>query len=162
MSASILYISLAIGLFLLSYLTKRRFGVLGLGLAAGALISEHWTAILTPFLEQQGVDLVAPPLAAVVAIALTLTPAVLLLIGGPAYGKVIGRIVGSLLFTFLALAFIVPNVGATLEFDQVSTAIFGIVEDYNPLIIVVGLTVAVIDVFLSKSPKKHKAKKSEH
>lgn len=162
MSASIVYISLAVGLFLLSYLMKRRFGVLGLGLAAGALISEHWTSIVTPFLEQQGVDLIAPPLATVVAIVLTLAPAIILLISGPTYGKGVGRIVGSLLFTFLALAFIVPNVGDTLEFDQASTAIYSTIEDYSPLIVVVGLAAAVIDVLFSKSPKKHKTKKSDH
>lgn len=162
MSASIVYIILAMSLFLLSYLTKRRFGVLGLGLAAGALISEHWTSILTPFLEQQGVDLVAPLLSVIVAIVLTLAPVIVLLIGGPAYNKRLGRLIGSVLFMILALTFIMPSIGETLVFDEFSTAAFRIIEEYSPFIIVVGLTIAVIDMFLSKSPKKHKPKKSEH
>lgn len=162
MSASIVFLVVLIGTFLLSYLTKRRFGVLGLALAAGALISEHWAGILTPFLQQQGVILVAPPLSIVVAIALTLLPAVILLFSGPAYGKALQRILGSLLFTMLAFTFVAPAIGSALEFDEFSRAMYGVVEDYRPLIIVGGLTIAIIDVFLTRSPKKHKAKKSEH
>src|SRR5690554_4880900 len=114
MSASIVFLVVLIGTFLLSYLTKRRFGVLGLALAAGALISEHWAGILTPFLQQQGVVLVAPPLSIVVAIALTLLPTVILLFSGPAYGKALQRILGSLLFTILAFTFVAPAIGSAL------------------------------------------------
>lgn len=162
MSATIVFIVILIGTFLLSYLTKRRFGVLGLALAAGALISEHWAGILTPFLQQQGVLLVAPPLSMVVAIVLTLLPAVVLLFSGPSYNKGIQRILGSALFALLAFTFVAPAIGSALEFDELSKTMYGAIEDYRPFIIVSGLTIAVIDVFLTRSPKTHKAKKSEH
>lgn len=162
MNATIVFISLLIGLFVLSYFMKRRFGVLGLALAAGALISEHWTGVVTPFLQQQGITLMSPPLAVVVAIILTLLPAVVLLFSGPSYNRGIERIFGSLLFTLLAFAFLMPQIGTQLEFDGISESLFNIVTDYRPLIIVGGLTIAVVDVFLTRSPKKHKAKKSEH
>lgn len=162
MSASFVFFILLSGLFLLSYLLKRHFGVLGLALAAGALISEQWTGMVTPFLEGQGIESVSPPLAVIVAIVLTLLPAVVLLFSGPSYNKGFERIIGSLLFTVLAFAFLAPQIGPELVFDNMALTVYGIVQDYRPLIIVGGLTIAVVDVFITRSPKKHKAKKGEH
>ena len=43
-----------VALFALAFFTKRRFGVLGLALAAGAMLSELWAAELTPFVQKAG------------------------------------------------------------------------------------------------------------
>lgn len=162
MSASFIFFLLIAGTFLLAYFSKRRFGVLGLALAAGALISEQWAGTVTPFLETQGLQMVAPPLGVSVAIALTLLPAIVLLLSGPSYNKGFERIIGAVLFTVLAFAFVAPQIGPELVFDNIGLVLYDTMQDYRPLIIVVGLTVAVVDVFLTRSPKKPRNKKGEH
>ena len=74
-------------LFALAFFMKRRFGVLGLALTAGSLLSMYWTDAVQAFLEQQGITSVAPPLSGVVAISLALLPAILLLFSGPTYSN---------------------------------------------------------------------------
>ena len=101
----ILLIILVVGLFLLSFLTKRRFGVLGLALCAGMLLSTSWTNVLTPIVAEQGITLLSPPLQSVVAATLILLPPIVLLFSGPTYNKMAGRIVGSIAFTLLALVY---------------------------------------------------------
>jgi hypothetical protein len=149
-------------LFLLSFLTKRRFGVLGLALAAGALLSTNWTSTLTPFIEQQGVTLVAPPLPVVVQSILIIGPPLILLAGGPTYNKMAWRIVGSLGFALLALAFLLDSLGVALNLDGAGLAAYRVLHQYQSLIIVVGLLGALLDVFFTRKPKGHEGRKSVH
>ena len=44
--ALVIILGIAVVLFILAFLTKRRFGVLGLGLAAGVVLSQLWAVTL--------------------------------------------------------------------------------------------------------------------
>jgi hypothetical protein len=157
---SLVVVGLLFGLlFLLSFLTKRRFGVLGLALAAGSLLGAHWTGTLTPFLEQQGVTLVVPPLSTVVNAALVLAPPLILLAGGPTYNKMFWRIVGSLGFAALAVTFLLDSIGGALQLDGTGLVMYKVWRSYDSLIIVLGLVAALVDIIFTRKNKSKKDKK---
>ncbi len=144
-------LGLALALFSLAFFTKRRFGVLGLSLAAGALLSTNWTGTLTPFIEQQGVSLVVPPLSTVVAAALILAPPLLLLLGGPTYGALWPRLLGSLAFALLAMAFLRVVLGEALNLDGPGEQAYTLLKNYQSTIIVVGLVGAIVDIMFTRN-----------
>lgn len=158
MQAIVVFVMLALGLFALAFLTKRRFGVLGLALCAGALLSASWADTLTPLLQQQGITLLSPPLASVVAALLILLPPVILLLGGPAYTKLPGRIVGALLFTLLATVFLLGPLGAALVFDTASLGVYAALGKWSNAITATCIIAALVDTVLARSPglSKHK------
>jgi len=136
-------------LFLIPFATNRRFGVLGLALTAGSLLSTNWTGTVTPFIEQHGVVMVAPPLAIVVSTALVLLPSMLLLLSGPSYSVAWQRILGSLAFALLAFAFLVDGFESALRLDTFGMQIVDFVATYSSLIIVSGITAALADIVLT-------------
>ena len=136
-------------LFLMPFATNRRFGILGLGLAAGSLLSTNWTGTVTPFIEQQGVVLVAPPLAIVVATALVLLPPTALLFSGPVYSAMWQRIAGSLAFALLGAAFLVDHLLLALQLDGLGQDFLVFIDTYSSIIIVVGIIAALADIILT-------------
>lgn len=156
MPAVIFVAGIGVALFTLAFLTKRRFGVLGLALAAGVLISSNWAALLTPFLEDQGLSVQFIPFSVFVQSTLILIPPLLLLIGGPTYEKTWGRLLGSLLFAVLAVIFLLQPLGDSLRLDGVSLEVYQWVSSKQNIIVVIGLILAVIDLLFARS--KHKGK----
>jgi len=140
-------------LFFIAFLTKRRFGVLGLALAAGAMLSSLWVADLTPVVAQVGLVLVKPPLESVVATALTLLPAILLLTSGPAYHSGMQRFFGAFLFALLAITLLLEPLGSALVIDGIGKDIYDVLGTYHVTIVTVCLVVAIIDVIITKAPK---------
>lgn len=145
-------------LFLMPFAANRRFGVLGLALAAGSLLSSNWTGTLTPFIEQQGVVIVAPPLGIIVATGLILAPAATLLFSGPSYHAMWQRIVGSLAFTLLALAFLVDPLKLALQLEGPGLGFISTVDKYASIVIVAGIIGAVVDILFTG---RHKGKKEK-
>jgi hypothetical protein len=160
MPALFFVIGFAVILFLVSFLTKRRYGILAMALGTGYLISTNWAGTVTPFIEQQGVVLVAPPLSMVVATVLTLLPPILLLFSGPKYSDMISRVIASAAFAVLALAFLIVPLTSGLVLEGQTQGIFSFIAQWQSTIIVVGLIAAVLDIMLYKPPKdKDKGKK---
>lgn len=145
-------------LFLMPFATNRRYGILGLGLAAGSLLSTNWTGTVTPFIEQQGVVLVAPPLAIVVATALVLLPPTALLFSGSSYSAMWQRILGSLAFALLGVAFLVDHLSLALQLDGWGAAFLDFVDIYSSIIIVAGIIAALADIILTSRRKGKKEK----
>src|SRR5438045_8297956 len=114
MASFVLFLILLIVLFCFSFFTKRRFGVLGLGLTAGALLSSNWSDSLTPFLVNQGINIVSPPMSALVQTGLIVLPPFLLFLNGPSYTKMWQRLLGSALFTLLAFTFLLKPIGVAV------------------------------------------------
>jgi hypothetical protein len=156
MISFVLFLGLLVILFCFSFFTKRRYGVLGLGLAAGALLGANWTDSLTPFLVSQGINIVTPPLSALVQTALVILPPFLLFMNGPSYTKMWSRLLGSALFTLLAFTFLVKPIGAAVFLDGVGLQIWEFFHKYASIFIVIGIVAAIADVLLSP---KHKPKK---
>lgn len=143
-------------LFITVYVTKRRVGVLGLGLAAGAILSNLWVGNLTPLVAQAGIEIVRPPLSSVVATVVTLLPALILLFGGPGYKATWQRIVGSLVFGMLAIVLLLEPLGAALVVDEAGKPLFEFLQRNQNILITAGLGFAIIDLLLTRSPKGHK------
>lgn len=150
-------------LFAVSYITKRRFGVLGLALSAGALLSLHWAAMLTPFLEARGVVLAVPPLSSLVQIGLILAPPLILLFSGSTYTKKLPRFIGALAFAGLALVYISDILAGILVLEQAGAALYQFLHDNKSALVVAGVIGAIIDILLTRKQKAHKdGKKAGH
>jgi len=79
MNVAIVFVVVLLLLFGLAYFTKRRFGVLGLALAAGSMLSELWAAQLTPLVADAGLVVQNPPLITIVSVVLVRLTALLVL-----------------------------------------------------------------------------------
>jgi len=144
-------------LFVLAYWTRRRFGVLGLALCAGYLLSSMWTEQVTPYVQKAGLVLVAPPLNSVVAALLILLPAVLLLFSGPTYSKKPQQIIGAAFFALLASAFLLAPLGNSMSLDNMGAFYYNLLADNKTIVITVAIAYALFDILTLKTPK-HKEK----
>jgi len=146
-------------LFALAFLTKRRFGVLGLALAAGAMLSNLWAETLTPVIEDAGVIVNIPPLATLVAVALVLLPSVILLFSGPSYHSLLMRVVGAFSYAALALALLLEPLGSALVLQGSSATVYQFFVDNRVYILTAGLIFALLDILSTRTGKHHKSRK---
>lgn len=157
MNVVIIFLIVVVALFVVAFATKRRFGVLGLALAAGAMLSSLWSEKLTPLVEQTGVvSIVLPPLESLVAAALVLLPAVLLFFSGPTYKNIGHRVMGSFAFAILALALLLEPLGSALVLQDIGKQIYDFFVENRVYIVTVGLVFALFDILATKTPKHHK------
>ncbi|MCA9334697.1 hypothetical protein KC953_00965 [Candidatus Saccharibacteria bacterium] len=147
MSIVVVVLCIIAVLFIGTYITRRRFGVLGLALCAGYLLSSMWTADVTPWVQGAGIELLAPPLASVVAATLVLLPAVLLLLfGGPTYNGTFFRLIGAAAFALLATSFLLEPLGNSLSLDDTGMSIYRILVDNKSFIITATIGYALYDI----------------
>jgi hypothetical protein len=160
MNALIVFVILLVALFAVVYIPKRRFGVLGLALCAGSLLSASWTSTLTPWVASQGVSVVAPPLSSIVAALLILLPPALLVFSGPTYSSSLQRLVGSIAFAALALVFLLQPLGSALVLDSFGAQAYNVLRGSSNVITVAGIALALVDIWMTRTP--HHGKKSSH
>lgn len=153
MTFVIIFLLLIATLFCIAFFTKRRFGVLGLALAAGSILSTLWVGDLTPIIAQAGFVLVRPPLESVVAAMLTLLPAMLLLTSGPSYHAARQQMMGALFFALLATVLLLDSLSSALIIEGLGKQVFDFLMTYQVAIITVCLMIAVMDLLLAKTPK---------
>lgn len=146
-------------LFALAYFTKRRFGVLGLALAAGSMLSELWAAQLTPFVRDAGLIVQNPPLITIVSVVLVLLPAVFLLFSGPSYHDTFKRVIGALLFAALAFALLIEPLGSALVLQAEGRVLYEFFTDNRVYIVTAGLVIAVFDLLGTHTSRAHKPAK---
>lgn len=156
MSFVVIFLIIMALLFATVFFTRRRFGVLGLGLAAGAMLSVLWVGDLTPIIANAGIILVKPPLESVVSAGLILLPALLLLSGGPTYKTMFQRVIGAVAFAVLAIALLLEPLGSALVIDDVGKPVYDFFTQNRVAIITVGLVLAVLDLLVTKTPKHFK------
>ena len=162
MNAILFFLIIFAVLFVICFLMRRKFGVLGLALAAGVIISQSWAEKLTPLIQDQGIDSMAPPLLVIVQAALVIAPAAILLFSGPTYSQKIPRIIGSLLFALLASTFLLSILGGFMQFDEVSLPIYEAFTQNQQIIIVTCLIIAIVDVLMTQTPRKKRGRKASH
>lgn len=158
MSVAIVLAIVTAILFAIVFFTKRRFGLLGMALAVGSILSNLWSQDLTPIIRQAGLEIVSPPLASVVAAALVLLPAAILLFSSPANKKFIHRILDAAAFAVLAVAFLLPVLGDALILEAEGLEVYNFFTEYRAWVITAGLVYAVVDVLLAKHKKEDKLK----
>ena len=146
MNVAIVFVVVLLLLFGLAYFTKRRFGVLGLALAAGSMLSELWAAQLTPLVADAGLVVQNPPLITIVSVVLVLLPALLLLFSGPSYHDKPMEILGAIMFAALAFALLVEPLGSALVLQDQGKLVYDFFAENRVYIVTAGLIVAVIDL----------------
>lgn len=156
----LILLAVVLALFVGAFLSKRRFGVLGLGLAAGAIISPIWGDTAGFVVSSTGVVNEGPLVNAIALSLLILLPAVLFMFHGYTYRHIFGRIIGSLLFTLLAVAFLAGPIAATLLLTGPVGNVYNWVVSNHELIVSVGVALAVADFLISKTA--HKSDKKHH
>lgn len=152
----------AVVLFGLAFVSKRRFGLLGLALTAGATLSTIWSYDAGLIVSSLGVLPEGVITQAVTQSLVVLLPAVLLLFHGYAYKTVVSRSIGSLLFTVLALAFLVEPLSYALPLDGAGGQVYSAIRTYKDLIISVGVILAVTDLFFTKPAHLAEKGKKKH
>ena len=150
MNVVIIFSLIAILLFAAAYVARRRFGLLGLALAAGATLSTIWSFDAGLVVGSLGLFPSGPLTTAVTLAIIVLLPAVVLLFHGYTYKTYVGRAVGAFLFTLLALAFLVEPLGFALPLDGTGADVYKWLAQYKEVIISAGVVFAVIDLFLTK------------
>ena len=140
----------ALLLFAGAFISKRRFGLLGLARTAGATISTIWEYTAGLMVSSTGLVPNGPITQAAVQSLIVLLPAILLLFHGYSYKNIVSRIIGSLLFAVLALAFLVEPIGNALPLEGLGADIYRQIVNYKDVIISVGVVIAVIDLFFTK------------
>ncbi|MEI7917770.1 MAG: hypothetical protein WCH58_00075 [Candidatus Saccharibacteria bacterium] len=159
MDVILIFIALAVALFAASFIHKRRFGLLGLALSAGSLLSVIWGYNAGLIASGLGAPSGAVTTAIVLSI-IVLLPAAVLLFHGYVYHSLIGRVIGASLFTILALAFLIEPLSHALMPQGVGADAYNWLVDNRNYIIGFGLIAAVVDLFLTKpahsSDKRHK------
>jgi hypothetical protein len=150
MQVSVVFIGLAVLLFLGAFISKRRFGLLGLALTAGATLSTLWSYDAGLLIASTGLVPVGPITNAVALSLVVLLPAIVLLFHGYKYKATFSRIIGSGLFTVLAIAFLLEPIGFALPLDGMSATLYKQALEYKDIVISVGVVLAVIDLFFTK------------
>ncbi len=141
-------------------MTKRRFGLLGLALAAGSLLSGIWGYDIGLMVSGFGIP-TTPISTAVIMSLIILLPAGVLLFHGYSYKNQIARIIGAGMFTLLALAFLIDPLGRILMPIGFGADVYNWLLVNRTLIIGSGLILAILDLFLTK-PAHLSEKKSKH
>lgn len=148
MTISTIILAIAITLIVGGYLSKKRLGLPSLGLAAGALISQQWSSYVTIFLQDQGIQLISPPLSNVVITALIILPAILLMsVSGKEHNRAT-RFFEALVFALLASSLLVTALGTNSDSILISVA------QYAKLITVIALVIALSNILLTHRPRK--------
>ena len=145
--------------FASAYMTKRRFGLLGLALATGSLLAGIW--VYDAGLVAGLFNVSSGPLSsAVISSIIVLLPAGLLMFHGYTYKSTIGRIIGAGLFALLAVTFLIEPIGHVVSVHGFGSNVYAWFVSYRTIIIGVGLILAIVDIFLTKpvqqSDKRHK------
>lgn len=123
-----------------------------MALAAGYVLSTLWHDTAEFMVSMLGFVPSGVVSSFVASMLLILLPPVVLFFHGQSYKNLTGRVVGSFLFTLLAMAFLVTPMTKALVLDGPSAQVFEWVTKNADLIIGVGVMAAVFDMLFSKIP----------
>lgn len=152
----------AIILFLLAFISKRRFGTLGLALAAGALLAANLSSWLGIQIARSDFDTGSLSAKSAAIILLTLVPATVLLFSGPAYTKKSHAVVGAVAFALMGTVLLAGPLSAGLPADTLSRDVMLFISRNNDWLLVIAIFGAVIDAWLTHTIKPlRRSKKHE-
>jgi hypothetical protein len=147
------------GLFLVGFFSRRSMGVPSLALAAGAVLAKLWTESLTPLVANSGVVIVQPPLESLVAIALTLVPALLVMARSPKASANHHAIFGSIVFAVLGVMLTYGAFTNAVILDEASKQYVMTLLSYDSIIITAAIVLALFDVLFYRKPHPHERHK---
>lgn len=162
MSVVLLFGGVAVAVTALAFVLNRRFCVLALVLAAGALLAELWAEWLAGVIGGLGVSNVAGlPNGVVVTIILTVGPLVLLLVTGPKGPGKLLRLISAVLVGVLAAAVLVRPLGKFMTLDAEAMKTYKLLSDWWRYVATVGLVVGLVDMSVPLKAKAPAAKKAK-
>lgn len=161
MDVVVVFALLAVVLFVAAFVARRRFGLLGLALAAGSILSTIWNVDAGLVVASIGVFPSGSLTTAITLSLIVLLPAIVLLFHGYTYKTLPGRVIGALLFTALASAFLIEPLGFGLPLGGVGASVYNWLLQYKEVIISVGMVIAVADLFFTKPAAPLLEKKSK-
>lgn len=142
-------------LFGIAWTSRRSLGVPTLTLAAGALLASLWTDSLTPLVAQSGIVVTKPPLTSVVAVTLTILPAILVMFRAHKMSTKFHRVLGSLVFAALGVMLTYAAFSNAVVLDEQSKQYVTQLLSYQNVIITVCVAYAVLEIVLYKKPHEH-------
>ncbi len=154
MQALILVGVISLILMAMAYITKRRFGVMGLALIAGQALVVLWAGAIPMITATIGLPSIgALSGATIVTLMILFLPAIMLLFGGPTYNTKKGRLIGSLLFALLALVFSTEILRGSLVLLGEDRMVFDFIAQYRTPILSIAIAVAILDLMSAHSSK---------
>ena len=152
----------ALVLFSGGFFSKRRFGLMGLALAAGSVLAGLWSDTVAMMVELVGIVPNGAASHFIAVLILTLLPSVLFFFhAGYVYKSLTGRIIGATLFTVVAFGFLADSVHEAIALDGIGAQVVAWVRSYDEIIVGAGVMAAVLDILISKAAKSI-GKKSRH
>lgn len=133
-------------LFLVFFVAKRHIGMPALGLTAGAVLAKLWTDGLTPVVANAGLVIEVPPLHSVVAITLTLLPAIIVITRATKAHSLSHQTYSALVFAALATMLTYGAFANAVVLDETSRAIVIKLLPYDSIIITTCIGLALFDV----------------
>jgi hypothetical protein len=149
MNGLMIIVATFVVLFLLAFFTKRRFGYLGLGLAAGVLLNQLVGGWLGDLLQSSGLNISPLQPKDLVTIVLTILPSVLLLWTGPKHHQKLGRFFTSLLYALITTALILIPITTAFPVDDANARnVLSFIHDIQLPLLTFGIVLAIVDILL--------------
>ncbi|PID33253.1 hypothetical protein CR969_01705 [Candidatus Saccharibacteria bacterium] len=159
MSVVILFAIILAVVFVIAFVSSRRFGPLALALAAGSMLAEFWTEWLSIVIGGLGVSFPGLSDKVIATIILLLSPLFLLLLGGPKYYGKHEKVISALAIAILTSALLVRPLGMYMTLDGDALAVYKTLSDWWQYVVTVGLLLGLFDLFLLHNAKLPKPKK---
>lgn len=147
-------LAIAALLFGLAFITKRRFGVLGLALCAGLVLSGTLPG-LGNVISSMGVVVPGVHPDVLAESLLILLPSLVLVFGGPRYQPGIIAIISSILYAAFAIVLLLGPLGDVLDLDATGERIVEAARGANTLLLSGLVVLSLIDVILMRTPAHH-------
>jgi len=147
-------------LFCLAFFTKRRFGYLGLGLAAGVLLNQLIGGPIGDLLTSTGLNINPLQPKDIITIILTILPSIMLLWTGPRHHQKLSRFLTSLFYALITTALILlPITQAFPVEDANARNILVLISDAQIPLLTFGIILAILDILLPRKSLDKPSKK---
>lgn len=141
----------ALVLFVVSFVARRRSGLPGLALVAGALLAQLWTSALVSLAAQAGVAIHS----GLVTLAVTLLPALLVWGRGVKAQTKLDTVIASVVFAVLAVMLTYESFAQLVNMDSSGESALAAIAPYKTLIVTICIIFALVDIVAKHSHKAH-------
>lgn len=148
-----------LALFGLFFVSRRHIGMPALGLTAGAVLANLWTDSLTPLVAETGFVIEKPPLGSLVAVILTLLPAIIVMLRSTKAHSLAHQFYSSLVFAALTAMLTYGAFANAVVLDETSKDIVVQLLPYDSVIITVCIILALVDVVYHRKARTGPRKK---
>lgn len=139
-----------------AFLSRRRFGILAMAMAAGYVISIYQASYVAEVLSGYNVSFGAMSPTTAVTMAMIILPSILMFFGGPTYVNKRNRIVGSIAYGLTALFFCLGSLEHSLILIGQEKLVYNFILEYREQALVLLMVMAMIDSFFIHTIRRNK------